>query len=68
MWGYSGGALATEWAAELQVRTSPRILFQIQTVSSFEKFFAPGTCLDFFGRFLLYNFSSRMNADVITLN
>lgn len=27
MWGYSGGALASEWAAELQVQVSLCLLF-----------------------------------------
>lgn len=27
MWGYSGGALATEWAAELQVQYAPELNF-----------------------------------------
>lgn len=27
MWGYSGGALASEWAAELQVQVSPSLDF-----------------------------------------
>lgn len=27
MWGYSGGALASEWAAELQTKYAPEIPF-----------------------------------------
>ena len=27
MWGYSGGALASEWAAELQVQYAPEMRF-----------------------------------------
>lgn len=33
MWGYSGGALASEWAAELQVQVSPSVIL---TSSIFE--------------------------------
>jgi len=34
MWGYSGGALASEWAAELQTKYAPEISFVGMAIGS----------------------------------